>query len=132
LTENNLKDVGDELRLKRLEKRYTLEQTAKLVGVSTNYISKLEKAETPNPSDEVIVGLAKALDMDENSLFKSFGRLPLATRETLKALPHLADHIAEVSSDDTLDISEKEELIEKLIHWRKVISERRNKKSRKE
>ena len=42
---------GDLLRLKRLEARKTQPEIAKLVGVSTNYISEIEKGNRINPSD---------------------------------------------------------------------------------
>lgn len=115
--------VGDFLRLKRLEKRYTLETTANSVGVSINYISKLEKGENSNPSDDVIVNLAKTLEIQEDWLFNAFGRIPLSTRRTLEAHPELSKMISQISSDKTLSEKKKEEFLERTIYWYKKLSE---------
>jgi transcriptional regulator with XRE-family HTH domain len=93
-----MSDVGKLLRSKRLEKNYTLEFTAKLVGVSINYIAKLEKGESQNPSDENIVKLAFALDLDENDLFTSYGRIPLSIRRVLKDNPQLIKLISQLGN----------------------------------
>ncbi|MCY9056130.1 helix-turn-helix domain-containing protein [Bacillus spizizenii] len=123
-----MKHVGDLLRLKRLEKRYTLETTAKSVGVSINYISKLEKGDNYNPSDEVIVNLSKTLDLDEDWLFNAFGKIPLSTRKTLMANPTLSKAIASISSNNDLTESQKEEFLKRTIYWFKKISDDNNNK----
>ncbi|MFJ8247354.1 helix-turn-helix domain-containing protein [Peribacillus asahii] len=118
-----MRNVGELLRLKRLEKGYTLEKTAKLVGVSINYIAKLEKGENSNPSDEYIVRLAKVLGLDENSLFKSFNKIPLSTRQALHAHPHLADAFSEIANNKELSDEKKEEFLRKIIYWYKKLNE---------
>lgn len=91
-----MSDVGKLLRLKRLEKKYTLENTAKLVGVSINYIAKLEKGETQNPSDEIIAKLAIVLGIDEYDLFTSYGKIPMSARRVLMANPQLCKLISQI------------------------------------
>ncbi|PGY11112.1 helix-turn-helix domain-containing protein [Bacillus sp. AFS031507] len=93
-----MSDVGRLLRSKRLEKKYTLEITAKLVGVSINYIAKLEKGETQNPSDEIIAKLAIVLGIDEYDLFTSYGKIPMSTRRVLMANPQLLKLISQVGN----------------------------------
>lgn len=114
--------VGDFLRLKRLEKRYTLEITAKSVGVSINYISKLEKGENSNPSDDIVIQLAKTLEIDEDWLFNAFGKIPLSTRNALQAHPDLAKAIAEISSDESLSEDKKKEFLNRTIYWYRKLS----------
>lgn len=119
--------VGDFLRLKRLEKKYTLETTAKSVGVSINYISKLEKGENSNPSDDVIVNLARTLDIKEDWLFGAFNKIPLSTREALKAHPDLSKAISEITSDNSLSDEKREEFLRRTIYWyKKLADEERN------
>lgn len=118
--------TGDYLKLKRLEKRYTLEATANLVGVSINYISKLEKGETSNPSDDVIVNLAKTLNIDEDSLFNMFGKIPLSTRTVLELNPTLSSAISKIKNDEDLDEEGKQELYKKIIYWYKKIIDESN------
>lgn len=122
-----MRNIGELLRLKRLEKKYTLEATAKLVGVSINYISELEKGNRSNPSDEVIVNLAKVLDLDEDDLFHSFGKIPLSTRNALQKHPALSKLIAQISDDKALSEESQATLIERTIYWYKKLSEEENK-----
>ncbi|MED3976101.1 helix-turn-helix transcriptional regulator [Priestia megaterium] len=114
--------IGDLLRLKRLEKKYTLGKTAELVGVSHNYISKLEKGENSNPSDEVIVKLASALEIDEDSLFTMFGKVPLSTRETLEKNPVFAKAFSEIDNDKQLSEEKQLELKDIFIKWYEKLS----------
>lgn len=71
--------------------------TAKAVGVSINYISKLEKEENSNPSDDIIINLANILGIDEDSLFNFFGKIPLSTRRVLEKYPALSKFISMLS-----------------------------------
>jgi transcriptional regulator with XRE-family HTH domain len=109
-----MENVGDILRGKRIEKRYTLEAVSSAVGVSINYISKLEKGENFNPSDEVIFKLALALDIDEDSLFISYGKIPLSTRKVLVACPTLSRLISQVSREISTD--DLEGFLNKMLH----------------
>lgn len=97
--------------------------TAKSVGVSINYISKLEKNENSNPSDEIIVNLASTLDIDEDSLFESFGKLPLSARKALENHPELSKAISQINSDSRLSEEKKEEFLKRTIYWYKKLAE---------
>lgn len=109
-----MESVGDILRGKRVEKSYTLETVSSAVGVSKNYISKLEKGENFNPSDKVISKLALALGIDEDSLFISYGKIPLSTREVLVACPTLSMLISKVSREISTD--DLEGFLKKMLH----------------
>lgn len=115
------RNTGVLLRLKRQEKNYTLETTAKKVGVSINYISKLEKGENSNPSDEIIVKLAETLDLYEDELFRSFGKIPLSTRQALEQHPTLSEAISQINSDNEISEDKKKEFLNKVIYWYKKI-----------
>lgn len=117
------KTAGNLIRTARLEKDYTLEITAKLVGVSINYIAKLEKGETQNPSDEVLSNLAKVLDLDETRLFELFEKIPPETKEIFNTNPTLYREINQITTRSDLNEKQKKILLEKLIHWYKKISE---------
>lgn len=116
------RNTGVLLRLKRQEKRYTLEMTANAVGVSINYIAKLEKGENSNPSDEIIVKLAETLELDEDELFRSFGKIPLSTRQALEQHPTLSEAISQINSDAELSEDKKKEFLHKVIYWYKKIA----------
>lgn len=114
---------GDLLRLKRLEARKTQHEIAKLVGVSTNYISEIEKGNRINPSDEIIVRLAEIFDLDEDDLFISFNKLPLPTRNEIKAHPSLVKALSQLNNDESLSPEKKEQFYNKLVYWYKKIAE---------
>lgn len=116
-------EIGEYLRLKRLEKRQTLGDIASKVGVSANYISEIEKGIKNNPSDEIIVKLAEIFNINEDDLFQGFDRTPLSVRNEIKAHPSLAKALSELNHDDTIDQKQKEEFYNKLVYWYKKITE---------
>ncbi|MEX3914396.1 helix-turn-helix domain-containing protein [Bacillus paralicheniformis] len=116
--------AGHLLKQKRAEKKYTLEAVSKFVGVSINYISKLEKGESCNPADEVIVKLARTLGLDEDWLFFAFDKIPLSTKKVLKANPTLAKTISEISGNENFTPRQKEEFLSRTISCYKQVSEK--------
>lgn len=56
------------LRELRLARGYTLHQLSELSGVSLMYISELERGTKKNPSAQVLVNLAKSLDVPITTL----------------------------------------------------------------
>jgi transcriptional regulator with XRE-family HTH domain len=115
-----MKDIGDLLKFKRMEKKYTLENVAKLVGVSINYISKLEKGQS-TPSDEIIVRLSEILGIEEDFIFNSYGKTPLSIRNALDKFPTLANDIASLQRRTDVSDKVKEELIQTWHHWYKKL-----------
>ncbi|AZV43623.1 transcriptional regulator [Peribacillus asahii] len=119
-------NVGDFLRLKRLEKRMTLSDIASKVGVSTNYISEIEKGTKSNPSDDKIIQLAEIFNLNEDDLFVAFNKLPLSARKEIYAHPSLAKALSELNNDQSLSYEKKEQFYNKLVYWYKKISEEDN------
>lgn len=115
--------TGDLLRLKRLERRQTQHDIAKLVGVSANYISEIEKGNKTNPSDEIIIKLANIFDLNEDDLFTSFNKIPLSTRNEIHEYPSLAKALSQLNNDVTLSPEKKKLFYEKLVYWYKKIAE---------
>ena len=60
--------LGKQIANLRSKKGLTQEKLAELVNYSPNHISKLESART-NPSFELLVNIAKALDIELKELF---------------------------------------------------------------
>lgn len=60
--------LGKQIANLRSKKGFTQEKLAELVNYSPNHISKLESART-NPSFELLVNIAKALDIELKELF---------------------------------------------------------------
>ncbi|MGM7720604.1 helix-turn-helix domain-containing protein [Metabacillus sp. Hm71] len=123
-------NVGDLLRLKRLEKKHTLEQIASLVGVSINYIKDLEKGNKSNPSDEIIVRLAEVLNLDEDELFLSFNKTPLSIQREIEQHPSLVKALSQINDDDTLSKEEKEEFYNRMVYWYRELAKEKLSKGR--
>lgn len=63
-----LKIFASNLRAERARKNYSQELLSEKAGITTEYLNRIEK-EKYNPSLVVIVNLAKALEIDLNTLF---------------------------------------------------------------
>lgn len=61
--------------LKRDDRRYSLRQVAFRVGVEPAYLSKIERRETPPPSEEKIRRLASELGVDPDYLLAMAGKV---------------------------------------------------------
>lgn len=75
----NLKTLlGKNVKYHRFRKNFTQEQLAEILGVSTNYIGRLERGQH-NPSLTKIENIAKALDIKPFELFlerNDYDKLP--------------------------------------------------------
>jgi len=90
-----LKEQGD--------KRFSLRQVAQRIGVEPSYLSKVERGETPPPSEEKIVRLAKELSEDPDVLLALAGKVssdllkiirerPVLCGELIRELKNAPDH----------------------------------------
>lgn len=61
----------DNLRLKNIreKKGLTIEDLAKLAGISTGYLCHLERGSRKNPSIKVMKNISKALNIDIEEIF---------------------------------------------------------------
>jgi transcriptional regulator with XRE-family HTH domain len=76
---------GKLIRHARKDKGYSQRQLAKLLGLDFTYLSKLENNRADYaPKEEVIRSLARHLDLDEEELIYSAGRVPQTEEELLK------------------------------------------------
>jgi transcriptional regulator with XRE-family HTH domain len=115
--------VGELLRLKRIEKEYTLEKVSSMIGVSINYISALEKGNKSNPSDDIVVKLAKLYELDEEDLFLAFKKVPLSTKQEVEEHPSLAKALSQIRNDKEMSHEKKEMLYGRMLYWYKKLSE---------
>lgn len=60
--------VGEIIKAKREEKRYSLLDFAKKVGISPGYLSQLENGRKSNPKLEIVLHIIKELDIDMDML----------------------------------------------------------------
>jgi len=78
--------LGKRIKDARLGLRMTQRDLAKAVGVTVPYVSKIEGGKE-TPTDEKLVKLAKALDLNADELILVAGRLPADAMDLLSADP---------------------------------------------
>jgi len=59
---------GEIIKAKREEKRYSLMDFAKVVGISAGYLSQLENGRKANPKLEIVLKIIKELEIDIDML----------------------------------------------------------------
>ena len=57
------------MKLERLKKEMSQEEMAKKVGISTQYLAKLEQGKNNNPSLKVMQNIANVLNLNIQELF---------------------------------------------------------------
>ena len=90
---------GQELRKLRKEARYTQDQLAKFAGISASYISQLETG-NKDPTDRVITKLSGPLDIPENHLLITIGKIKMDLAGTLATERKEAPEIISSLSDE--------------------------------
>ena len=78
-------DFGKLIRQARKDQGYSQRELAKLLKLDFTYLSKLENNRADYaPKEEVIRGLARNLDLDEEELIFLAGRIPHQEEDLLK------------------------------------------------
>lgn len=85
---------GERVRRKRMEYRLGLRDTARRVGISATFLSRVETgAEKAIPSEGVIRKLADLLDDDFGELMALAGRIPSDVTDYMKADPGMPEFL---------------------------------------
>jgi len=98
------KPFGNYLRQRREsllagDRRFSVRQVSGRIGVEPSYLSKVERAETPPPSEEKIVALARELGEDPDVLLALAGKVSSELQAIILKRPKLfADLIRELKS----------------------------------
>lgn len=78
-------DFGKLIRQARKVKNYSQRELAKILQIDFTYLSKLENNRADYaPKEDVIRGLARSLELDEEELIYLAGRIPHQEEELLK------------------------------------------------
>lgn len=108
----NYELLGRKIRQQRKEKKYTLEQLAEKLDVSTTFIGQIERAKG-KPSLETLVKIANVLEVSTDGLL--FGDLNNKSGNS-----HFIKKVAELT--ETFTSNEKELLLKNI----EIINEYRN------
>jgi transcriptional regulator with XRE-family HTH domain len=87
-------NFGDHIRSRREElrekdRRFSVRQIAMQIGVEPSYLSKVERSETPPPSEAKIRLLAAELDEDPDVLLAMAGKVSSDLLEVIRRRPQL-------------------------------------------
>jgi len=96
---------GKKVRQLRAEKRLGQRALAKAVGVNFTYISKIENGKLgfgDYPSEELILRLAKALEVDAEELLLLAEKIPARIRKRVLERPDAFGRLADLD-DHSLD-----------------------------
>lgn len=85
--------------LRQSDRRFSLRQVARRVGVEPAYLSKIERGEMPPPSEETTVRLAREIGEDPDVLLAMAGKVSSDLQEVIRRRPRLfADLIRQLKS----------------------------------
>ncbi len=104
---------GARVRRIRTERGLGLRATAKAVGISATFLSRIETgAESATPREEVIQKLAGVLGDDFDALMQLAGRIPNELKDYVKADPRMPEFLRRareqnVSAEKLLEMLEK-------------------------
>lgn len=103
-------DAGQHLR--QLRGKRTLATVCNELGVSTAYLSDIERGKMP--SDRMMGVLAKFYEIDEDELFKLWGKVPILAKDEIENNPTLQRTLREISRNTKLTDTKKEELYDEI------------------
>lgn len=108
-----IKTIGNELRGMRQLKKLQVKDVAKDIGVSSTYISEIER-NNKVPSNELIEKLATTYNINERTLFKGFKVFPDSMVYELTSEYGLYDIIFELSENESFTREQKDEFYKKV------------------
>jgi len=76
-------------KLRQTDKRFSLRQVAYRVGIEPAYLSKIERAEMPPPSEETLKKIAVELNLDTDLLLAMAGKVSSDLLEIIQKRPQL-------------------------------------------
>ena len=84
-----LRRIGENIKKARIRRRWSKEELATRIGVEPSYLSKVERGETPPPSEEKIHRLAVELNDDPDVLLGMAGKVSTDLQDVIRLRPQL-------------------------------------------
>ena len=76
-------------RLRRDDRRYSVRQVARRIGIEPAYLSKIERGEVAPPSEATTVRLARELGQDPDVMLAMAGKVSGDLQEIIRKRPRL-------------------------------------------
>ena len=122
-------NLNENIKLYREKNKITKSELARLINVSPSYITKLENGEKQNPSLEILMKIAKALnvelsDLDSNNVLVDYGNISTSINksETLNASHSDIINILELLLKEKSELMINSERIDNLAYDKGVIN----------
>lgn len=105
-------NLNENIKLYREKNKITKSELARLINVSPSYITKLENGEKQNPTLEILMKIAKALnvelsDLDSNNVLVDYGNISTSINKS----ETLNDSHSDIINILELLLKEKSELM---------------------
>lgn len=100
---------GEKLKILRNSLGYTLSFVAKNLGVTTNYLSLIERGQR-KPSEIIMYNLARFYGLNPIEIFSLYGTIPTEQIEKLISCPDLVKILSILDIDNDFTEVEKEEI----------------------
>ena len=98
--------------LKKLRNKRTLATVCKQIGVSTAYLSDIERGKMP--SDRFMGVLGQFYEIDEDELFRLWGKVPMLAKDEIQNNATLQRTLREISKNTKLTDEKKAELYDEI------------------
>ena len=98
--------------LKQLRGKRTLAALGKELAISSAYLSDIERGKMP--SDRFIGLIADFYEIDEDELFKLWGKVPMLAKDEIQNNTTLQRTLREISRNSKLTDEKKEELYDEI------------------
>jgi transcriptional regulator with XRE-family HTH domain len=87
MTRSQRKSFGPLVRREREAREIGLREMAKMIGVSSTYLSKIERGEFPPPIEAKVKAIAKIIGRDADELLALAGRVASDLTEIIRRRP---------------------------------------------
>lgn len=103
------KKQGEKLKILRNSLGYTLSFVSKNLGVTTNYLSLIERGQR-KPSEIIMYKISKFYELNPIEVFSLYGTVPTEQIEKIISCDSLIKIISTLSTDDRLTEEEKDKI----------------------
>lgn len=108
------KQFGPTVKRRRLDKGLSQKELAEAVGIDFGYLSNIERSKVNPPSRDVVLRIAKELEIDKDELLVLARRVPSDIEPIITQGPHIPRVLRRAKGLNKQDWSKVEEFIQQL------------------
>ena len=104
MSEEGELSLGDYLRAARTKAGLSIRDLERVTGIANGYITKLERGQKTNPSAEVLLKLAEALELDASTLLAYIGMKSESLLPSPRVFFRSTYRLSDRETDEVLDM----------------------------